>query len=61
MAKDGTAVLDEDYFSTIAPQTLFIVATQHDKVQTGKHDNGKFLDTRSIDIKLFQILSSSTV
>lgn len=36
MAKDGTAVLDEDYFSTIAPQTLFIVATQQDKVQTGK-------------------------
>ncbi|KAJ6649738.1 DNA fragmentation factor subunit beta [Pseudolycoriella hygida] len=34
IAKDGTAVLDEDYFSTIAPQTLFIVATHKDKVQT---------------------------
>lgn len=36
VAKDGTAVLDEDYFNTIAPQSLFIVATQQDKVQTGK-------------------------
>ncbi|KAG4065921.1 hypothetical protein HA402_008917 [Bradysia odoriphaga] len=34
VAKDGAAVLDEDYFSTLAPQTLFIVATQQDKVQT---------------------------
>lgn len=50
MAKDGTAVLDEDYFSTIAPQTLFIVATQQDKVQTGKHDNGNISGINTISL-----------
>lgn len=53
MAKDGTAVVDEDYFSTIAAQTLFIVAAHQDKVQTGINTRlSGIVKTVFIDIKL---------
>lgn len=35
MAKDGTEVVDEDYFSTIPPQTVFVIAGRDDVVKTG--------------------------
>lgn len=35
LAKDGTEVQDEEYFSTLEPQTLFIVAKNADEVKTG--------------------------
>lgn len=35
LAKDGTEILDEEYFSTIEPQTVIVIAGQNDTVKTG--------------------------
>lgn len=35
LAEDGSLVDDEDYFMTIEPQTLFIVAKKDEVVKTG--------------------------
>lgn len=35
VAKDGTEVTDEDYFGTLAPQTLLVIAAQDEYVATG--------------------------
>lgn len=35
LAKDGTEIQDENYFETIEPQTLFVVAAAATEVKTG--------------------------
>lgn len=37
VAKDGTEVSDEDYFATLAPQTLLVIAAQDELVATGEN------------------------
>lgn len=36
LAKDGTAVQDEEYFATLEAQSLFIIATDAKDVKTGR-------------------------
>lgn len=35
LAKDGTEILDEEYFTTIVPQTVIVIAGKNDFVKTG--------------------------
>lgn len=37
LAKDGTEVQDEEYFSTLEPQTLFIVGNAAEEIKTGMY------------------------
>lgn len=38
LAKDGTEIQDETYFTTIEPQTLFVIATDVHLVKTGTNN-----------------------
>lgn len=35
LAKDGTEISDENYFETLEPQTLFIIAHDNDTIKNG--------------------------
>lgn len=57
LSKDGFEVSDEDYFKTIAPQTLFIVAGPNDKILTDSEFELNKLKNNSPLLQIADIIS----
>lgn len=53
LAKDGTEIQDENYFETIEPQTLFIIASAETEVKTGMKIHYQFWI--NLDLRVFSI------